>query len=290
MSTVIETRITAGADDGYVTEGTSGYNNNGANVSMGYLNGVGGNTNRNAWLRFETYIPQGATIEAATLTFLPDTTAASAAELRIYGDDADDPAAPTDFADYGSKTETSAYVDWEPGTWTDGEAEQSPDISAVIQELVDRGGFSGNIQILIENTGSGGILLRSFTSYDDTPASAALLHVEISPPAYSINAGNQIHGVRANWQRVVKRVATDGTITYQPYALHTWEIAQLDMDLFLELAAQQGQVLSSLEANDIDHRNVPRTYTAAEIVSAVNARQIGRRATGVRVEFRVGVS
>ena len=86
-----------------------------------------------------------------------------------------------------------------------------------------------------------------------------------------------------------KRKNADGSIEYQPYALHIWQIAQMEMDIYLSLLAQSGKRLTSLATTNINDVNNGATYTNAE-VSVVNAQQIGRRAVGIRCEFRVDVS
>jgi hypothetical protein len=109
-------------------------------------------------------------------------------------------------------------------------------------------------------------------------------------PYFAVNGLRMPGGVVANWQRQVKRTNTDGTVEWQSWAIHTWEMTWLDMASFLVLQGVQGQVLSSLATTDIDNRNSLGFYTAAEVISAVNTRQTGLRAGGVRIEFRVGVS
>lgn len=109
----------------------------------------------------------------------------------------------------------------------------------------------------------------------------------MSTPTFSINSGASIPGVQANWQRVEKRRTLAG-IEYQAYALHTWEIAQMEMTTFETLRAARGTVLSSLATTAIADVNNGATYTNAEI-TVVSGSQTGRRATGVRVEFRVKI-
>lgn len=111
-----------------------------------------------------------------------------------------------------------------------------------------------------------------------------------SSPFYSINAGTQLHGVFADWERVVLRANPDGTMTYSPYAINTWQMPLMLMADFEELRAQQGASLTSLETNNIDSRNEAKTYTTAILESVVNGGQRGVAATGVTVRFRVKVS
>lgn len=105
---------------------------------------------------------------------------------------------------------------------------------------------------------------------------------------FSVNGGDLVHGVKANWQRLAIRKRDDGTLDLHPWARHTWDIASMDMATYLALQALHGQALTSLVTTDIDNRNVEKTYTSA-ILESVRGQQVGRRMTGVRVEFRVKV-
>lgn len=108
-------------------------------------------------------------------------------------------------------------------------------------------------------------------------------------PIYSINGAITFYGVTSEWQRVVKRKDADGSIEYQNYALNIWQISQAEMSSYLSLLAQSGHRLTSLETNDINDVNEAATYTSVEL-AVVNCQQVGRRAVGVRCEFRVDVS
>lgn len=151
--------IQTGTDNGI---GAASYSSNPAALIVGKIA-----VDRNIWLRFaDVNIPQGATVTAATLSFVANTTSSNSVSLRIYGDDEDNPTVPTNTSDYNGRPRTTAYVDWSTSsTWTAGDVVSSPDITTVIQEIVDRGGFaSGNaIQIFVQN--NGGTLARYLDSF-----------------------------------------------------------------------------------------------------------------------------
>ncbi len=109
-----------------------------------------------------------------------------------------------------------------------------------------------------------------------------------APATFAVN-GTAFYGVIASWQRQRKRRLTNGTIEWQNYALHTWEIAQMEMANYLALQAQHGQRLTSLATVDIDDCRVGATYTNAEIIN-LSGEQVGQRMTGVQVQFRADVS
>lgn len=133
---------------------------------------------RSAWLRFTSVtVPQGATILSATIAFKQGSdTDSGSVSVNIKGEAADNPSQPISNADGRNKTRTTASVNWQPGGWTSpGTVETSPDISAVIQEIVNRSGWaSGNaLQILIDRVNSGSTAYRTFRSYDSSPGSGS---------------------------------------------------------------------------------------------------------------------
>lgn len=124
-----------------------------------------GTARGNQWagLRFNNAeIPQGATITNAYLQFTADETKTSGnISLEIYGRDHDDP--PSWSGNYGvsNATKTSASITWTPPDWNlvpeSGSKQRTPNLTSIIQEIVDRPGFaSDDIALMIKrNTGSG---------------------------------------------------------------------------------------------------------------------------------------
>ena len=134
-------------------------------------------------LRFSnTGLPRGATITKAYLQFQVDETDSKATQVTIQGHASDDAAS---FADtpynISSRSRTAASTTWSPAAWTTvGEAgtkQSTPDLSSILQEIVDRPGWSEDDLALII-TGSGE---RTAESYDGNASAAPLLHVEWHP-------------------------------------------------------------------------------------------------------------
>ena len=130
-------------------------------------------------MRFTNVIvPSGATITNAYIEFTVDETDSGTANFTIYGEDANDP---PNFSssddDISDRTQTSASVSWNNvPNWTSvGATHQTPDISSIIQEIVDRGGWSsGNAMvIMIDGTGE-----RTAESYNGSSGDAPLLVIE----------------------------------------------------------------------------------------------------------------
>lgn len=120
-------------------------------------------------------IPQGATIISAKIQFTADATIdVDPCDLNIYGEASDNAAAfDNSQGNINSRPKTGASVFWQPEDWMaigDRNAEQlTKDISAVIQEIVDRDGYteSSALAIIIDGIGK-----RTAVSYDGNPNQA----------------------------------------------------------------------------------------------------------------------
>jgi hypothetical protein len=130
------------------------------------------------WDISDAPIPAGATITACTITCeFPD----GLNDEPLHAMQFQEAAAPLTFAavasNISSRPRTAASVTWDnanlgaPGDFT------SPDMSAVLQEVVDSQGELTAIVWILEGSGTSS---RDFviTTYDGTPAKAARLHVE----------------------------------------------------------------------------------------------------------------
>jgi len=124
-------------------------------------------------------IPPGVTITAAYIQFAAKESQSEATTITFRGQAADSP--PTFGAgahDVTNRARTNAAMTWSPVAWNAGEAganQRTPDMSAVLQEVVSRPGWaSGNALIVIVN-GTGH---RTAWAWDGNAAAAPLLHVE----------------------------------------------------------------------------------------------------------------
>lgn len=111
-------------------------------------------------------INQGTTISSAYITLSRWFTGTLEVKLRIYAVDEDNTADLT--SDATGRPKTTAYVDWNPSSsWTDDVEQTSPNIASVIQEVIDRGGWSNGNSIALrieDNAGTAGNY-GPFTSY-----------------------------------------------------------------------------------------------------------------------------
>ncbi len=129
-------------------------------------------------------IPDNAVILNASIQFTAESSGTSGSPSnRIVGEAADNASTFVEATNnITDRTTTAASVIWNIPSWpTGGEsgpAQQTPDISAIIQEIVDRSGWtSGNALALIFEPNSGDEKRLAWT-YDGSPADAAILQVE----------------------------------------------------------------------------------------------------------------
>lgn len=127
-------------------------------------------------LRFQNIqLPKGAQIDSAYIEVFSHEakTAEDVAELTIFGDDVDNAVTFTEDALITDRTYTNAEVEWtvaeEWGLWT---PHRTPDLSNIVQEVVDRDGWeAGNaIAFIIEGRNQGASEVenaREFESYEN---------------------------------------------------------------------------------------------------------------------------
>lgn len=161
-------KITSGSITGQITVGADNGLIDSELPPAGYFPGVDpvffghDMDDANAWFRFQNVaIPNGATIISAALSFVSSGNQSASVALNIYGEAADNPAAPTSLADYNARSVTAA-VAWNFSTaWTDGVAYSTPSLVPIVQTTVNRPGWaSGNaMQFFVKN--NGGVNIRN---------------------------------------------------------------------------------------------------------------------------------
>ena len=138
-------------------------------------------------------IPAGAEIVSATLQFTVDETSNAATSLLVQAEATVD-AAPFQRVEFdiSGRTRTATSVAWQVPIWpTVGDAgpdQQTPDLAAVLQEVVDQPGWASGNAVVFIVTGSG---TRTAESFDGAPAGAPVLDVEYTvepndPPLVTI--------------------------------------------------------------------------------------------------------
>lgn len=176
QSSTFDTRISSDSDD--IEEKRSNGNLQDGNT----LGLVKSNGDVYVGLRFQNVtVPPGATIVNAYLEFRSAANDSSSTDLIIHGQDADNPGTFSGNSDVSNRlnsSATSATVNWNNvSAWSFLGAYQSPDISSIVQEIVDRGGWnSGNaMALLIDGSGQ-----RTAVAHNVASFWAPLLHIEYS--------------------------------------------------------------------------------------------------------------
>ena len=132
-------------------------------------------------LRFASIaIPQGSTIVGAYVQFRVDNSTSVATTLAIRGEASDDAATFTAAAaNISSRPRTAATATWSPPPWTTvgaaGSAQRTADLSPVIQEIVNRAGWSEGHALALIITGQGKRVADSFEG-----GFGPILHVEFA--------------------------------------------------------------------------------------------------------------
>ena len=205
-----DVRVAAASDD--AEERPSGA----VDLSSGDLELVTDTSAQTVGVRFAGLgVPAGATITNAYIQFVADESHSGATTLSIKAQAADNgPTFTTAGFNVSSRPRTTAATSWSPPAWTAGNAgpaQRTPDLTAVVQEVVSRSGWaSGNAMAFIV-TGTG---RRTAVAFNTSPARAPVLHVDFTeggpPPA------NQPPGVNAGSDQTITlpaAAALDGTVS-----------------------------------------------------------------------------
>jgi hypothetical protein len=136
-------------------------------------------------LRFtDIDIPAGAVIVRAYIQFQTDEVGSDETRVEIRGLASDDlaPFIPERY-DLTTRDVTNALSSWSLSPWSTVDQvdldQRSPDLSAVVQEIVGRAGWEAGNDLGFSITGSG---KRTADSFDGDPAKAPVLHVEYYVP------------------------------------------------------------------------------------------------------------
>ena len=177
--TILDVQISAGSDDAEEqSDGSMSLTS--SDLEMTFDSGG----NQKVGMRFNgLIIPNGATITNATIQFQVDEVNNVATSLTIQGEDVVN--ASTFISSTGNITNrslTTASVLWSPDPWdTVGVDQQTPDISSVIQEIVNLPGWASGNSLVVLISGNGE---RTAESFNGVASAAPILHLEFvtGPP------------------------------------------------------------------------------------------------------------
>jgi hypothetical protein len=160
---------TSGPDDGRWTDDTLVWDDDNNNLTFGTISGP---ASQNTFVRFP-FVPleQGESVPSMALSLRCETTNTSTTVNALVVAIAEDNAtAPTSAADANGRDTTAASVEWNsvPSCVNTATQLTTPDISSVIQEVVDRPGWEyGNaLVVYILNNGSSAAASRSVRSWN----------------------------------------------------------------------------------------------------------------------------
>jgi len=196
--------ITAALDDAFHRGGDHSFFINSASFLVGNNAASGTFTLFDSYGRFlDVRIPKDAKITAASLILTARVTdSGTGVKTTIQAEDVDNATQVADESDWETRVTglTAASVSWDDiADWTaeeSGPDTTSPDISTVIQEIVDRSGWaSGNaINLFWLNNGSDLAVgkKRDAHSASDPPFPPPMLHVEFEVEGFPVLALNRI--------------------------------------------------------------------------------------------------
>jgi hypothetical protein len=165
-------------------------------MELGYDGGTAAKAQTTGFRFANLLVPKDAIITGAYIQFTCDEVNSAACSLTIMGEAADHslPFTATPY-NLSNRNRTSSFVSWAPVSWpTAGAAgtdQRTPALTSIIQEIVNRPGYSVSsaVSILINGTGT-----RTAKAYEGAPASVARLVVEYSltpvnlPPVVSLTS------------------------------------------------------------------------------------------------------
>jgi type IV pilus assembly protein PilY1 len=156
-------------------------NNNGNMTLTGTLQLIkSGSQNQTVGIRFQNVtVPQGATITSANLEFEVDSTNSTSTSLTIKAQADDNPSTFTSANDdITSRPTTTASTSW-PSVPNNAVNQKlsSPDLRTVVQEVVNRAGWSSGNAMAFIITGSG---TKNVESFDSEPGAAPILRITYS--------------------------------------------------------------------------------------------------------------
>jgi hypothetical protein len=173
---VMEVRVQTGSDDAEQTlSGWTGLSSSDLELT------TDGSRQQVVGMRFAgLQVPAGATVTNAYVQFRTDESSTGAADLTVRAEAADNtPTYRSTSGNVTSRETTAASVAWSPPSWSTvgeaGGAQRTPDLSKLVQAVVDRPGWTPGNALALQVSGTG---RRTAEAFDGGASFAPLLHVE----------------------------------------------------------------------------------------------------------------
>lgn len=182
-SVSVQRRVAASTDDSEQARYNGRQDLTSSDLELGY----DGQKQQIVGLRFQNVtIPHGAKVTRAYVQFTSRAAGTTSSAVTLRAQASDDAATfRTTTNDVASRPVTAAAASWSPVTWPgaglSGTDQRTPDLSAVVQQVVDRSGWrSGSSLAMLVDSSRG---TRNAWSFDGAASKAPLLVLEYTPPA-----------------------------------------------------------------------------------------------------------
>ena len=169
-------QMVSGADDGHIIDPGNHFES-----TLDYIK-IGRGSDSDvfwSWFRFQNVtIPTNANITKAYLVVYVEGSVGSSSS-SIYAVKAANPAAPTSYAEYTAASLSTTHVEWPMGDDANYWA-TSPDISTIIQELVNSYNYASGAAMMFQEriVAPPTNQYRQSPSYEDGAANSAILYIE----------------------------------------------------------------------------------------------------------------
>ena len=175
------TYTAANSDDAEESVSSTAVSLNSSDLELGF----DGSTKQLVGMKFDNLnIPQGATIRSAYIEFRAKDNSSGTLNLNITGERADSAATfSASNSNVSGRLKTTASVNWAPGSWSSEAAYSTPDLTAVVQEIVNRAGWArGNEMAFYVSTTSNSNTRRAYSRDGSTSKAPKLVINYDSPP------------------------------------------------------------------------------------------------------------
>ena len=176
--TTVNTQVTAKANDSSQDKDNPNTNNTGAFFLEMGENAATGEEQITGHTFSRVLVPQGANITSARIIFTAGAESNGDANLKIFAEDVDNAESFTNDNNHlGQRFDNRAnvHINWnDVEKWKQSQIYESPDISDLVQEIVDRDNWCGGNDLAMFITGDG---TRNAFSYDAGPNAGAKLAV-----------------------------------------------------------------------------------------------------------------
>jgi len=190
----VDKQVTAGGDDGYYRDGDGSFSAAGDNVLVGHWDSHASYKNMSGFFRWIGVTIEG-TVTTMTVEVYVYVIGGGETNLKFYGIDEDNPAAPTDAAEFLADPETTAGVDWDV-TFNTSAWNTSPELKTIAQELVDTYTISNAaVMLQLQNDGTTGdndATIRAQDFDDNTKGAKLSITYTVAAPTVTTQAADQI--------------------------------------------------------------------------------------------------